>query len=552
MPWITVLDARCASSAGLYWRTVFHGGSDYCVPMPLSLPEVPATARSLRAWLQVAFDPRVMLPLLAALALALIWGLAFAYQRVVHTDAVRTAENSTREMVATYDAHVVRSMEQISRTLDLVAWLHRRGDTMPGLAELAANDLLPPDMMFSVSITDADGRIRDTTRSSPGSLAGRPWFEAHKLGDRGVLVGLEGARPGQAGRVNFTHRLLTPEGKFDGVAVVDVDGAYFVGGYEPDKLGRRGLLALVGARGEIHVMRTGDQVGGAARFEDASRFRGHPESEPLVLRLRTPWDGEERWIGMRELYGFPLAVMVGLSVEEQLAEATRATRHAMGLATAASVVAVAFFALLARQSWLLARSRAREQAIRQAHAERVEYLAYHDGLTGLPNRSLFSKVLAQRIQETRRTGQNLALAYVDLDRFKGINDTLGHEAGDQLLKEVARRLQMSVRHGDTVARLGGDEFVVLMPRVRDENDAAAVARKIVAAMAEPFVLKGKARHVTASVGLSLCPRDGVDEGVLKRSADRAMYEVKAQGRNGFQFYREATMRTDTTLRLRSL
>src|SRR6202011_2287069 len=172
------------------------------------------------------------------------------------------------------------------------------------------------------------------------------------------------------------------------------------------------------------------------------------------------------------------------------------------------------------------------------HAQRVEYLAYHDGLTGLPNRSLFSKSLSRSISEAQRYKRRLAVAFLDLDRFKQINDTLGHEAGDQLLQQVAGRLKGCVRDSDTVARLGGDEFVVLLPELADEKDAAIIAQKILAAAARPFTLMGQEFRVTASIGISTYPQDGLDEQTLTKNADIAMYQAKAEGKNNFQFYSE--------------
>jgi diguanylate cyclase (GGDEF)-like protein/PAS domain S-box-containing protein len=171
-------------------------------------------------------------------------------------------------------------------------------------------------------------------------------------------------------------------------------------------------------------------------------------------------------------------------------------------------------------------------------ANRVEYLAYHDGLTGLPNRSLFSALLNQSISEAHRYNRQLAVAFLDLDRFKQINDTLGHEAGDQLLQEVATRLKASVRDSDTVGRLGGDEFVVLLPELPDGRYAEAVAQKILAVIAKPFTLIGNEFRVTASVGISTYPQDGLDEQTLTKNADIAMYQAKEEGRNNFQFYSE--------------
>jgi diguanylate cyclase (GGDEF)-like protein len=184
----------------------------------------------------------------------------------------------------------------------------------------------------------------------------------------------------------------------------------------------------------------------------------------------------------------------------------------------------------------------------QVAVERVEYLAYYDSLTSLPNRSMFSKLLNQAIRLARRDGKQLAVLFVDLDRFKNINDTLGHEAGDLLLQEVGKRLQGCLRESDTVARLGGDEFVVLLPALQDAADAEVVAHKILAATDKPFVALGQDFRVTASVGISTYPKDGDDEKSLMKNADIAMYQAKEDGKNHFQFY-SAQMNTNSFERL---
>jgi len=151
---------------------------------------------------------------------------------------------------------------------------------------------------------------------------------------------------------------------------------------------------------------------------------------------------------------------------------------------------------------------------------------------------MFSKLLIQSISESRRNDRNLAVAFLDLDRFKQINDTLGHEAGDQLLQEVAARLRSCVRESDTVARLGGDEFVVVLPALGDGKYAATVAQKILGVVARPFMLIGQEFRVTASIGISIFPQDGLDEQTLTKKADIAMYQAKEEGKNNFQFYSE--------------
>jgi diguanylate cyclase len=173
---------------------------------------------------------------------------------------------------------------------------------------------------------------------------------------------------------------------------------------------------------------------------------------------------------------------------------------------------------------------------RKRSEERIEYLAYHDSLTSLPNRTLFGKILNHGISQARRRTKELAVLFIDLDRFKNINDTLGHEAGDALLQEVAKRLKQCLRDSDTVARLGGDEFVVLLEELSDQKHVSLVAHKILTTLVKPFVTLGQEFHVTASIGISTYPTDGDDEKSLMKNADIAMYRAKEEGKNNFQFY----------------
>jgi diguanylate cyclase (GGDEF)-like protein len=177
-----------------------------------------------------------------------------------------------------------------------------------------------------------------------------------------------------------------------------------------------------------------------------------------------------------------------------------------------------------------------ESAEHKLAAERVEYLAYYDSLTTLPNRGMFSILLNQAVLLAHRDGKQLAVLFVDLDRFKNINDTLGHDAGDLLLVEIGKRLKACLRDSDTVARLGGDEFVVLLPDQHDGAYAAVAAYKILIAAGKPFIVAGQELRLTASVGISVYPKDGVDEQSLMKNADIAMYQAKEEGKNNFQFY----------------
>jgi len=240
----------------------------------------------------------------------------------------------------------------------------------------------------------------------------------------------------------------------------------------------------------------------------------------------------------RRLFDFPLTIVVGLSEDEQLAEVHRKMRAYLLRASVGSVLLLLLFAMLCRMSWQLAQAKRRAIEAQAAYAKQIEHLAYHDSLTTLPNRSMFSTFLKQGINQARRHNNQLAVLFLDLDHFKEINDTLGHEAGDQLLQEVATRLKSCLRDSDTVFRLGGDEFVVLLLELHEEKYEAAVAEKILSAIAQPFILQGQEFSVTASIGISTYPQDGMDEQTLTKHADMAMYQAKEKGKNNFQFYSE--------------
>ena len=181
---------------------------------------------------------------------------------------------------------------------------------------------------------------------------------------------------------------------------------------------------------------------------------------------------------------------------------------------------------------------------------RMERMAFYDTLTDLANRRLFQDRLRQAIDHSERTQRSAALLYLDLDQFKRVNDTLGHEAGDQLLREAANRLTQCVRKEDTVARPGGDEFTILLYDVQSPSDAGQVAEKVLTAMREPMSVHGQKLVITTSIGITIIPADGTETNSLMKNADLAMYRAKERGRNNFQFYSE-DMNTYAEHRLRT-
>jgi diguanylate cyclase (GGDEF)-like protein len=227
---------------------------------------------------------------------------------------------------------------------------------------------------------------------------------------------------------------------------------------------------------------------------------------------------------------------VGRSVEMLLAGVAAAIALALG---ATWTIGGAVARPLAERTAQLVRSNELlrgEIAERRQAEERVKFMAHHDALTGLANRLLFEDRVNRAIALASRAQEQVGVVFIDLDHFKDINDSLGHHAGDQLLKDVAQRLQSCLRAADSVGRLGGDEFVLALPGLKRHQDAMQIADKVIEALREPFRIGHNELHVSASLGIGLYPSDGHDAHSLLRAADTAMYHAKASGRSNAQYY----------------
>jgi diguanylate cyclase (GGDEF)-like protein len=502
-----------------------------------------AVRAALRQGLQRFTHPPVLFALVAVLLLSTLWGTTLNLVRIEDENARLGATLSSTEIAETYEAQVVRALREIDQTLKFVTYTYSLKGEKSVLAELQARTLLLPEFIFTVSTTDSAGNVVASTSTSASTsandapnIASRDYFQQQLKTDTFAVGSPQQDPKSGEWRLSFSRRLVNVSGDFAGVAVISVDASYFVSGYEQSKLGSQGVLGILGIDGVFRARRSGDAVFSGDAVEYSAIVTESENEDPTAMLRVNPWDGERRYTVARKLYEFPLAVVVGLSEQEQLQPAAARKRLYLWRATGVSIALVALMALLGRLSWQLQQSRVRAMEEQVAHAQRVEYLAYHDSLTGLPNRSFFSKLLNQGMLEAKRYDRQIAALFMDLDRFKLINDTLGHGAGDELLIEVARRLKESLRESDTVARLGGDEFVVLLPEQNDEKSLTAVAEKILAAVAKPFTLAGQEYRVTVSIGISTYPRDAEDEQSLMKAADIAMYHAKERGKNNFQFY----------------
>jgi diguanylate cyclase (GGDEF)-like protein len=603
-------------------------------------------------WLARALETHIALPLFALPLLVAIWAATFHFIETERLAAVAAAHDSAREQLDTYEAQVARNLNAIDQTLKVIKYAVELNGPRGALPALRAQGLLPPGLVFEVSIADRDGRIVDSNPAMPTQDVSRaPYFTVHANDDaNAVFVSQTAGDPiRREPHLHFTRRIDDAEGRFAGVAIVEVDPAYFTSSYERSRAGELGLLALVGSDGVARAVRIGDDVS----WGQPIALDGI--TEEAVAPHPTAPDGVERYAGARRLAGFPLTVVVGLADREQMAQFEQHYGTYLVGATAAGSLLVAVVAMISAWSWQVAKARRRERQAQQTYAaaseaspdaffvlrsvtgmdgaivdflvegsnsraelftgianealrgqllgdvlpyyrtngmydhlvqvvaeqrvieaewqadtgpaagrwlqrqivpveggavamvrditerklaeDRIRHMAHHDELTGLPNRSLIRDRLDQAVRNAQRNGGHLALAFVDLDGFKLVNDGLGHNAGDELLKVVGCRMLACLRRTDTLGRLGGDEFVILLPDAGESPLALTpVLEKIRQAVTEPVQIGDQAVRVSCSMGVVVYPRDGDDPKTLMMNADAAMYRAKDLGSNNFQFY----------------
>jgi diguanylate cyclase (GGDEF)-like protein len=603
-----------------------------------------AHKETLRArWLRRGLDTHVSLPLFALLLLVAIWLITFHEIDAEREHAREAAADSLQEMLGTYEAQVARSIDGIDQTLRMLKYAVERKGALGALPELGRQGLLPPGVVFVVSIVDHNGlTVASHPRALSISVADQGYFRFHQEHDSGATFVSPVLRDAANSEwhLHFTRRLDDADGNFAGIVIVETDPAYFTSSYERSRLGERGMLGLVGTDGVVRALRTGDKISfgqhlGTAEGEVDARIGG-------------------KYSGMRELHGIALNVLVGLDEKELMAGFERQRREKLWEGAILSAGLLFFTALAWLWSWQGARTRARMRRAQETYAaasaasldaffvmrevrdadgvitdfrivdanaraaqmtgssqqalcrttlctlipearhngmlrglsdvmaaggmheqewqntlpqlrarwlhqqvvavqggivaivrdiserklaeERMLHLAHHDTLTGLPNRSLIADRLEHTISHARRNSGSVLVAFIDLDGFKLVNDGLGHNAGDELLKVVAERMSACLRASDTVGRFGGDEFVLILDEHGSVVDAAPVLERVREAVLQSISVSGQEVQVSCSIGVAVYPNDGGDAGTLLMNADAAMYRAKELGKNNIQFY----------------
>ncbi len=409
---------------------------------------------------------------------------------------------------------------------------------------------LADQLPVGVFMTDVQGKchyVNDRWRQLAGLTAdqaiGLMWLQAVHPDDREPMMQAWRQAAEQGGEFAANHRLQSPSGRVAWLSTCAVPLR--------DRAGR--VNSYLGASTDIAGLKRTEETLRASE----SKFRSYFELPLIGIALTGPdkrwWEVNDR---LCEILGYRRSQLLRLSWAEithpdDLAAEIAQFERAMSQRTEG----YSMDKRLLRQDGTLIHASVSSRCVRRSNGvveyfvtvvqditerkqaeERIQYLAQYDALTGLPNRALLGDRLWQAVLRARRDHGLVGVLLVDLDHFKRINETLGHAAGDRLLRDVVERLQQCVRQCDTISRQGGDEFAVLLPELGAGDDAARIAERILETVAQPYRLDGQELLASCSIGISLCPRDGRSAENLLKSADIALHRAKDMGRNNYQFY----------------
>jgi len=484
-------------------------------------------------------------PLLVVMLLGALWWTMF--ERARHDDALVIQESfiNNGNVAQAVAQHIEQSFERLrfyNRSL-VAAPLGEPTTRMLVRAAIGQDRSFLRLMHFS-----AEGRLLFSTGAKPEhwlTEAAKRTAVQPALSEELFIADVPADAYAQAWSQPVIHRLSREEGLRGDFVIALMDLGYIARRFENFHLGNSGEIVILAADGRELLRLRGGSLETVEAIAGSERHR-LAFSQPKGTVIERTRDNHERLYAFHRIDGAPLAVLVGRTRYDVLFENAAKQRKYWGsalLLTLLSLVPTALWIVMARRRLQLMQQLALAQAENKRLIEQMEQeklaayrMATHDRLTGLANRMLFNEIANRYVAQAKRQRGRFAVMFVDLDRFKPINDTWGHKAGDQLLIEVARRLSGCVRQTDLVARFGGDEFVALVSSLRGPRDADTVAAKIVARLSEPYTgIVGEALSVTPSIGIAFYPDDATEVDALLRQADTAMYEAKAQGRATWVF-----------------
>ncbi len=478
--------------------------------------------RRLRPAQSVVWIPAVAIALIVA-----IWVAAIVRIQTEGREARETAAAATDELASSFSAHIANTVHDADVVVRWVKYEYERSPATFNVAAYERQGLIAADTALQVTIIGANGEVLQTTTpdAQPVNLADRPHFIAHKINPD---VGLYISQP-VLGRVShhwtlqFTRRLNNPDGSFAGVVVVSEDPNYLTTGfYNLDSLGAGGMLAVTSDSGYLLSRLAGGEPA-SPTGPPASAYREMENAKGGVFV--DPVDQVHRFVTYRHLAQYPVAVLVGLAESNALAGYAHARTLYILMSSGITVVLLLAAGLITMMMGELLAGREEMRRL----AERMQNLAETDALTSLPNRYLLTETVRRQIGRDSPI-ERLALLFIDLDNFKRINDALGHETGDELLQNVARRLAKVAGKERLLARVGGDEFVLVVDGMGASVRARNLAQSIIDAFELAFGLRGNSYVIRLSIGIAVYTDSADAEYDLLRQADLAMYAAKGEGK----------------------
>jgi diguanylate cyclase (GGDEF)-like protein len=504
--------------------------------------------RGYHVWLRASLQPATLfgLCMIAACWIGTAFVISIERDKILE-GAIQQSEN----LVRLFEENTDQTFQSLDRTLLLLRKSLEDDPAHFDLLNWSERTALIGDLTIQVAVVGAEGYAMTTSseyRGPPVYIGDREHFLVH-VGTEADRLFISTPVMGRASgkwSIQFSRRVRKSDGSFGGVIVLSVDPNFIAQFYETVDLGAQGSIVL---RNRNRVVLAARGVLGNAVGRQVSRpaFNAAIAGEPTGHYWSGgPNDGVNRLVAYRVSNRFPLIFTVGRSERDIFSASLR--NRVLYIAVAGIITVLVLLAMgfgihhqlkldRVRDNLRRSEAQARERAHKlELQSREIVHIAHHDILTGLANRVLLHSHIDQAFARARRHRESFAILCVDLDRFKIANDTLGHQAGDVLLQQVAARLRHCVREVDTVARVGGDEFVVLQANVARADEAAPLAARILQSLSALYDIDGNPVAISASIGIAMAPADGATTDKLLSHADLALYRAKGKGRNAFCFF----------------